>query len=86
MKKIMQRVGSPTPPFFRKLRNIGIGLVAASTAVLTAPVSLPVLVTTVATYLAVAGTVATTVSQLTISDQNKPIPAKARKSRKQVPK
>ena len=86
MKKIIQRVGAPTPPFFKKLRNIGLGLMAVGSAVLTAPISLPVLVTTIAGYLAVAGTVATTVSQLTISDQNKPFPTKAKKSRKEIPK
>jgi len=67
--KIAKRIKSPTPPFFRRLRNIGIMLVAVSTSVLTAPISLPVVLTTVAGYLAVSGSVMTAVSQLTIEKE-----------------
>lgn len=57
---------APTPKFFRVLRTIGLALVAASGALLTAPIALPAAVVTVAGYLAVAGTVATAVSQTAI--------------------
>ena len=60
---IKQRVQSPTPVFFRKLRNIGVALAAISASILGAPVALPVIVVKIAGYLAVAGTVAATVSQ-----------------------
>jgi hypothetical protein len=56
---------APTPMFFKRLRNVGIGLAAVSGALLTAPVSLPAAVLSVAGYLAVAGSVATAISQLT---------------------
>jgi hypothetical protein len=67
--KLIERLKEPTPPFFKKLRNIGIILVATSGAILAAPVTLPAILVSIATYLAVAGTVATTVSQAVISDK-----------------
>jgi hypothetical protein len=57
--KFSERIKKPTPPFFKKLRNIGI---------LAAPITLPSIVLSIATYLAVAGTVATTISQAVVSD------------------
>ncbi len=73
MNAIITRARSATPPFFRKLRNIGLGLTAVATAVLTAPVSLPVVVVTAAGYLATAGVVASAISQLTMADSGTPI-------------
>ncbi|NII29158.1 hypothetical protein HB364_29030 [Pseudoflavitalea sp. X16] len=51
---IQERMQSPTPPFFAKLRNWGLILAAASAALLTTPVVLPAIVVKVAGYLAVA--------------------------------
>lgn len=70
MNRIITRARSTTPPFFRKLRNIGLGLTAVATAVLTAPVSLPIVVVTAAGYLATAGVVASAISQLTMADSD----------------
>ncbi len=66
MNTILTRARSTTPPFFRKLRNIGLGLTAVATAVLTAPVSLPVAVVTAAGYLAAAGVVVSAINQHTV--------------------
>lgn len=63
---LIERAEAATPPFFRKLRTIGLALAAASAALLTAPISLPAIVTSVAGYLAVAGAVASAVSQVTV--------------------
>jgi hypothetical protein len=60
---IQERIASPTPPFFVKLRNWGLILAAVAGAVLTTPVVLPAIVVKVAGYLAVAGGVASAVSQ-----------------------
>lgn len=67
--KFSERIKKPTPPFFKKLRNIGIVLAATGGAILAAPVTLPSIIITIATYLTVAGTVASTVSQAVVSDQ-----------------
>ena len=63
---LLDRVVSPTPTFFQKLRNIGLALAAVSAAIIAAPVALPAIVVTVAGYLAVAGTVLSAVSQITV--------------------
>jgi hypothetical protein len=65
MQKIIDRAKSPTPKFFKKLRNIGIALAAISTAIITAPLALPAAVVTAAGYIAVAGSVLSAVSQIT---------------------
>lgn len=66
---IQERMQSPTPPFFAKLRNWGLILAAASAAILTTPVALPAILVKVAGYMAVAGTVAGAVSQAVVDEQ-----------------
>jgi len=60
---LKQRIQSPTPPFFKKLRNTGLVLAGISAGILAAPVALPLLLVKIAGYAAVAGSVATVVSQ-----------------------
>ena len=69
MKEIIQRVSSPTPKFFKTLRNIGLILAAVSTAIVTAPIALPAAVVTVAGYLAVAGGIASAISQTAVDGE-----------------
>ena len=66
---IIKRVKTPTPKFFKVLRNIGLALVAVGGTILTAPISLPVLITTAGGYLAVVGGVISAVSQLTTTEE-----------------
>ncbi len=65
---LIERVVSPTPTFFQKLRNIGLVLAAVSAAIISAPVAIPAIITTIAGYLALAGTVLSGVSQITIPE------------------
>jgi hypothetical protein len=67
---IKQRINKPTPKFFKKIRNIGLTLLAVSTAVATAPIALPVVIVKVAGYLAVAGGVASAISQTTTTKED----------------
>ena len=60
---ILNRMQSPTPKFFQKIRNIGLVLAAISGTIIASPVALPVIAVKVAGYLAVASTVASAVSQ-----------------------
>ena len=62
---IIKRVKSPTPKFFKVLRNIGLVLAAVGGTILAAPIALPIIVTTIGGYVAVAGGVISAVSQLT---------------------
>ncbi len=66
---LAQRVQSPTPNFFKKVRNIGLALAGLSATILAAPVALPAVLIKVAGYLAVAGGVAGTVSQATVEGE-----------------
>jgi len=68
MKTIFNRMAAPTPPFFVKLRNIGLVLTAVSIALTSAPIALPLVVIKIAGYLAVAGGVASAVSQVAVED------------------
>jgi uncharacterized membrane protein HdeD (DUF308 family) len=64
MKEVINRAKTPPPPFFRRLRNIGVALAGIAAAILTAPVTLPATLVTIAGYAAVAGGVLGAVSQL----------------------
>jgi hypothetical protein len=66
---IIQRIQSPTPKFFKILRNIGLGLAAAGGVLVTAPVSIPAGLITLGGYLIVAGTVATAVAQTAVEEK-----------------
>ncbi|MEJ1934147.1 hypothetical protein WDZ92_28455 [Nostoc sp. NIES-2111] len=69
MKEVINRAKTPPPPFFRKLRNIGVALAGISAAILTAPVTLPATLVTLAGYAAVAGGVLGAVSQLVKTEE-----------------
>ncbi len=66
---IVARLNAPTPDFFKKLRNIGLGLAAVGTALIATPVGLPVILLTIGQYLVVAGTVASAVAQTAVSNE-----------------
>lgn len=68
IKSIFKRCGQDTPPFFKKLRLIGLSVAAIGTTLISAPIALPAIVTTIAGYLIVGGTVATAVSQAAIGE------------------
>jgi ABC-type xylose transport system permease subunit len=68
-KEILNRLQSPTPKFFKKIRTIGLTLGAVGAAILTAPITLPTALVTIAGYLATAGIVAFAISS-TAKDGN----------------
>jgi hypothetical protein len=63
--KVTERLTAATPPFFSKLRNIGLLLTAVSGALMGVP-AIPAIVIKIAGYLAVAGTVMSGVSQAAV--------------------
>lgn len=70
---ILKRLKSPTPKFFKKLRNYALSLSAMATAVLTAPqviqnFILPDLITTICQWFIVAGLAAAAVSSTSMED------------------
>ena len=66
---IIKRVKSPTPKFFKVLRNIGLVLAAIGGTILAAPVALPTIIVTIGGYVAVTGGVLSAVSQLTTTTE-----------------
>ncbi len=71
LKSYFTRCSSETPPFFKKLRLVGLVIAAAGTALVTAPVALPAGLVTLGGYLLVGGTVATAMSQAVITEDAK---------------
>ncbi len=69
MKTVIDRLSEPTPKFFRRLRNIGLAVAAAGTAILTAPVALPAALLSVAGYLSATGSVAAAVAQAVTGEE-----------------
>ncbi|MEH6305261.1 hypothetical protein RYH73_06380 [Olivibacter sp. CPCC 100613] len=67
--EITERIKSPTPKFFKRIRTIGLTLGAVGGALLAAPITLPATVVTIAGYLATAGIVASAVSTITKEDK-----------------
>jgi hypothetical protein len=68
MKQLKQRWDAPTPSFWKKVQRIAIVAGAVAGVIIAAPVTLPAAVITAAGYLATVGTVAATLSQLTVED------------------
>ncbi|MCL4640481.1 MAG: hypothetical protein M5Z89_15905 [Olivibacter sp.] len=66
--EITERIKSPTPKFFKRIRTIGLTLGAVGGALLTAPITLPATVVTIAGYLATAGIVASAISTVAKDD------------------
>jgi len=71
MKSIVNRMQKPTPTFFKKLRNVGLAIAAAGTALLTAPIALPILLVNISGYLILAGGVISAVSQSAVKMEKK---------------
>ncbi|MFC6101202.1 hypothetical protein [Olivibacter domesticus] len=67
--EITDRIKSPTPKFFKKIRTIGLTLGAIGGALLAAPITLPVTVISIAGYLATAGIVASAISTVAKEDK-----------------
>ena len=66
---LIDRVSSPTPKFFKKLRNIGLILAAVSGTIIASPIALPAVVIQIAGYLGIASTVASAVSQTAVEGE-----------------
>jgi hypothetical protein len=66
---VVTRMQSPTPSFFKKIRNIGIVVGAIGAAILGAPVALPAILVKIAGYLTVAAAVASGVSQAAVKNE-----------------
>ncbi|MBN7814713.1 hypothetical protein [Algoriphagus pacificus] len=73
LNEIASRASAPTPPFFQKVKKIGLIIAAVGTAVITAPGSIPAVLLTYAGYAITAGTVLVSIAQLTVDEEKQEI-------------
>ena len=69
MNQLIDRIQSPTPKFFKKLRNIGLVLASIAGTIAVAPVALPAVIIKIAGYLAVASGVLSATSQTAVEGE-----------------
>lgn len=69
---LIERVQSPTPKFFKSIRNIGLILASISGTLLAMPAALPLVIVKIAAYMGVAGAVASAVSQTAVTAEPAP--------------
>jgi hypothetical protein len=67
-KNLRQRWKAKTPKFWKKVQKIAIIAGTVAGLIIAAPIALPATIVTAATYVVTAGTVAATLSQLTVED------------------
>jgi len=65
---IRERWSAKTPKFWKRVQKLAITLGAVAGVLVAAPITLPAAVVTVAGYAITAGTVAATLSQLTVEN------------------
>lgn len=66
---IKERFLAPTPKFWRKVRNVMIGVGTFSAAIIATPAALPIVLVTLATYGLTIGSIGAALSQLTVEDK-----------------
>lgn len=70
LKSFGKRCQADTPPFFKKLRNVGLIVAAVGSTILAAPVAVPAIVTSIGGYMILGGTVMTAVSQAAVDEED----------------
>lgn len=70
LKSVGSRCMAETPPFFKRLRTIGLVILAVGSTIIATPVAVPSIVTTIGGYMILGGTVMTAVSQTAISEED----------------
>lgn len=72
--RIVERIKSPTPKFFKIFRSFSLFLLAIEGTIVAPPIVLPVTVVTVASYIVVAKGVISAVNQMSVSEENQKKP------------
>lgn len=71
LQSIVKRCRKKTPPFFKKLRTVGLIAATIGATLITAPSELPEVISSIAGYITTAGAVLTAVSQTAIDDSQR---------------
>lgn len=67
--EVVKRWKSETPSFWKKIQRIGLVAGALGAVIIASPIALPVTIVSVGGYLTLAGSVAATLSQLTVENK-----------------
>lgn len=70
LESIGNRCKAETPPFFKKLRTVGLVIAAVGTTIVASPVAIPAAVVTVGGYMILGGSIMTAVSQAAVSEED----------------
>ena len=65
----VERILSPTPSFFKKVRTVGLVMGVVGAALLAAPVTLPAAVISIGGYLVLGGSIITSVAQTAVKGE-----------------
>ena len=68
IQELQYRATAPTPPFFQKLKKVGLMIAAVGMAVLSAPGIVPEIAQELAGYAITAGTILVSICQLTVDE------------------
>lgn len=68
LDSLLQRFSEQTPPFFKKLRTVGLVTIAAGTVLVSAPIAIPAMLVTIGGYLIVGGGVMTAMAQAAVEE------------------
>lgn len=70
LKAFGKRCQADTPPFFRKLRNVGLIVAAVGSSILAAPIAVPAVLTSIGGFMILGGTVMRAVSQAAVGEED----------------
>jgi len=68
--RLIERIKSPTPSFFKKVRNVSLLVGTVGGSILASPIALPAFLIKAAGYLAVAGGTGVAISQIVTGDES----------------
>ncbi len=69
LESIGKRCVSETPPFFKKLRTVGLIVAAVGSTIVASPVAIPAAVVTAGGYMILGGSIMTAVSQAAVNEE-----------------
>ena len=67
--EVIKRWKSETPSFWKKVQRLGLIAGGLGTVIIASPIALPAAIVSIGGYLTLAGSVAATLSQLTVEDK-----------------
>lgn len=70
LESVGKRCLADTPPFFRKIRTVGLVIAAVGATILASQMALPPVLVTFGEYMILGGSILTAVSQAAVSEED----------------